>query len=185
MSQAAIEFEDLHVDEEWRDIPNYPGYQASSLGRIKGSALNNFSPTFGYKNNKGYMACNVIVSNKLSCMEIHRQVLLSFTDGPKPGEQCDHINRDKTDNRICNLRWATVSENLKNRNNWGQFSKGVRIQKQRYKRKDGSIVYSISYQARISVNGKQINIGSFKTEEEAHQAFLKAFKEHQGYHYIE
>ena len=181
MSQAAIEFEDLHVDEEWRDIPNLLGYQASSLGRIKGSPLNNFSPTFGYENSKGYMGFNVIVNNKYSYKEIHRLVLLAFTDGPKEGEQCDHINRDKTDNRICNLRWATVSENNKNRNNYGKCSKGVSIQKIRYKRKDGSIVHSIFYQAQITINGKQMNKGSFKTEEEAHQAYLTAFKNHYGY----
>ena len=181
MSQAAIEFEDLHVDEEWRDIPNMPGYQASSLGRIKGSGLNNFSPTFGYKNKKGYPTCNVMIKNKIYCVKIHRQVLLAFTDGPKEGEQCDHINRIRNDNRIENLRWATVSENNKNRNNYGQCSKGVSIQKIRYEKKDGSIVHSIYYQAQITINGKQMKIGSFKTEEEAHQAYLTAFKNHYGY----
>ena len=40
----------------------------------------------------------------------HRQVALAFL-GPPPfkGATVDHINQDKTDNRLCNLRWASKS----------------------------------------------------------------------------
>lgn len=182
MSQAAIEFEDLHVDEEWRDIPNLPGYQASSIGRIKGSGLNNFSPTFGFKNKKGYMACNVMVKNKIYCVQIHRQVLLSFTDGPKEGEQCDHINRIRTDNRIENLRWATVTENALNKKTYGKSKfKGVCFLRGKYKTKDGTIKNYIRIKSQITINKNTRNLGTFDSEEEAHEAYKTAYKNHYGY----
>lgn len=183
MSQAAIEFEDLHVDEEWRDIPSFPGYQASNMGRIK--KLKSNKCTSGTKNRNGYMTSGIEIDNVRITKTVHKLVLYAFKGIPCDKKECDHINRNRADNRIENLRWVTRSENLYNTKNWGKYKKGVKLQKRKNIKKDGSIVYSTSYQARISVNGKQMNIGGFKTEEEAHQAYLRAYKNHFGHEWTE
>ena len=77
-------------------------------------------------------------------------------------KQVDHINRDRLDNRIKNLRLATPSQNIinasLNKNNTSGF-KGVHWNK-REKR----------WLARIKVNGESKHLGSFINKEDAIQA---------------
>lgn len=48
---------------------------------------------------------------------IHRLVAEAFIPNPENKATVDHINRIRDDNRLQNLRWASISENSKNRNN--------------------------------------------------------------------
>lgn len=78
----------------------------------------------------------------------------------------DHINGDPHDNRLCNLRVSTYSENNANqrmkRNNTSGF-KGVSLRKDTNK-----------WDARISFNGKQYILGSYDTKGLAALAYMKA-----------
>lgn len=86
-------------------------------------------------------------------------------DIPK-GSEIDHINNDKKDNRICNLRLATRSENqgnVKLRSSNTSGYKGVYFNKR-----------NSMWTAQIMRKGKRFNLGSFSTPKEAHEAYVKA-----------
>jgi len=89
----------------------------------------------------------------------------------------DHVNGNTLDNRRQNLRAATVAQNLWNRGKplrrgfEGQASGYIGVH--RYKRTDRWI-------ARISVNGRRLNLGVFADPAEAARAFDRVAREHRG-----
>lgn len=92
----------------------------------------------------------------------HRVVWL-YLYGGWPQHDVDHINGDKSDNRECNLRSVSHSENQQNRVAASKSSKtGVLGVQQKGTR----------YQASITVDGACRRIGSFSTKEAAHAAYL-------------
>jgi len=111
--------------------------------------------------NSGYAA----IGNKL----LHRIIM-----NPPANMQIDHVNKNTLDNRRCNLRVCTSSENLMNRgkqrNNTTGY-KGVSKDK-RCKRK--------SYRAQITADKKIYYLGYFEKPEEAGAAYKKAAKQHHG-----
>lgn len=84
--------------------------------------------------------------------------------------QIDHINGNRADNRLVNLRLATRSENACNIQKARSHNKlgilGVHFRKDNKK-----------FRAVIKVNGKIKNLGQFDTAEEAGEAYLKAKRE--------
>lgn len=101
-------------------------------------------------NKDGY----VLLSNK--------QLLSRFIMDAKPGEIIDHINSNKLDNRICNLRIVTNKENAYNKkkqNNTSSKYIGVYYNKSRKK-----------WIANIKINGKSYYIGQFDDEDAAAKA---------------
>jgi hypothetical protein len=64
--------------------------------------------------NNGYKKVNLCKDGKGKTFRIHRLVALHYIPNPENKPQVDHINRDKTDNRIQNLRWVSPSENCQN-----------------------------------------------------------------------
>jgi hypothetical protein len=92
--------------------------------------------------------------------------------GTWPEEQVDHINKDKTDNRIDNLRLATHGQNIANqamrRNNTSGY-KGVCLIKKTGK-----------WRANIMSGKRKYHIGHFDTKEEAHEAYQATAKKLHG-----
>jgi len=82
---------------------------------------------------------------------------------------CDHINRNGLDNRKPNLRPATVSQNLCNR------AKRKTKTRSKYKGLEWDKTQR-RWKARIQLNGKKINLGSFTNEIDAAKAYDKAAK---------
>jgi hypothetical protein len=106
--------------EEWRDIPNFDGYQVSNLGNVRGvdrlrKGRNSLRLTRGQEikqllNRKGYPEVRL---NKDGCHTrlVHKLVASAFMTKPEGCTQINHLNGIKTDNRLTNLKWVTQSEN--------------------------------------------------------------------------
>jgi hypothetical protein len=99
----------------------------------------------------------------------HRLAWLYMT-GAWPNPFIDHVNGVKGDNRWCNLREATKSQNFMNTpiraDNKSGF-KGVCLKKDRHGRPAG-------WDARIKTNGKQVCLGTFKSPIQAALAYRRA-----------
>tara|TARA_Y100001963_G_scaffold129195_1_gene184212 strand:- start:1523 stop:2080 length:558 start_codon:yes stop_codon:yes gene_type:complete len=115
------------MKEEWKEIKGYEGlYEVSSLGRVKSLArevIGYGGSTYMTKERvlkpggKRYLQVVLSKSGTRSTYRVHTLVIEAFI-GPKPtGDDytVDHINRDKKDNRVENLRWATRFEQAANR----------------------------------------------------------------------
>ena len=114
------------LKEEWRDIEGYEGlYQVSSNGVIRSLDRYIFCPLNGKRLIKGkeikkHLCKNgyyFVVLSKNSqgknCY-IHRLVAAAFIPNSENKPCIDHINTDRTDNRVENLRWVTHKENMNN-----------------------------------------------------------------------
>ena len=86
--------------------------------------------------------------------------------GAWPKDQIDHVNGDRSDNRFCNLREATNSQNQANRRCEATSTSGVKgVSWDRRCRR---------WQAQISINGKPKHLGGFTSKEEAARAYAAA-----------
>lgn len=92
----------------------------------------------------------------------HRLAWL-LTYGYMP-DYIDHKNGDPSDNRLCNLREATQSQNLGNRND---YVRGIEA-------------HGAKFRARIGVRGTRIELGSFNSKEEALAAYHVASDKYFG-----
>ena len=102
--------------ETWKDIKDYEGlYQASSLGRIarltKSGNLKILKPS---AHSDGYQQLNLCKNGKPHLFKVHKLIAQTFIPNPDNKPCVDHINTIRTDNRVENLRWATVQENCNN-----------------------------------------------------------------------
>lgn len=114
------------IAEIWKDIQGYEGlYQVSNLGRVK--SLGRFIDRLVYGNywqeerilkpNKtkyGYLIVELRKNKKPKYFTVHRLVAMTFISNPENKPQIDHINADKTNNSVNNLRWVTAKENVNN-----------------------------------------------------------------------
>lgn len=103
----------------------------------------------------------------------HR-LAFAWMTGRWPEQLMDHVNGVETDNRWVNLREATFADNARNRRLPRTNSTGYRgvFEVIRFGK--------VGYEARIKVNGKAVELGRFKTKQEAHAAYCTAQQEYHG-----
>lgn len=107
-----------------------------------------------------------IVQYKKSQYKVHR-VIWAICNAKDPGfMQIDHIDRDRGNNKISNLRIVTPSINNQNKSN--QSALGVGVTK---------IKNCPCFIARIHLGGKRVYLGSYNSAEEASLAYSRAFEQ--------
>ena len=138
-----------------------------TLGRTKEHACAIWNARYASReamtgvNNGGYRTGRLFGASTAA----HR-VVWAMEMGAWPCFDVDHINGDRGDNRIGNLREATRSQNLGNakvRSDNTSGFKGVAWERRRK-----------LWKSNITVEGRQRHLGYFDTAEEAHAAYCKA-----------
>lgn len=167
--------------EIWKDIPNYEGmYQVSNLGRVKslqrlvkhwrgGDRIIKEKLLKITNGSKGYL--QVCLSNK--CIQepkmVHVLVAISFLNHNSCGHKVvvDHINNDRSDNRLSNLQLISNRLNAsKDRVNCSSKYTGVTWFNRDRK-----------WKSQIWLKDRVLHLGYFETEIEASKAYQKKLKE--------
>jgi hypothetical protein len=146
------------MQEEYRKIEGLNSYSVSNLGNVKNHRFGN---VFTLQTSKsGYKTININSIKKL--FRVHRLVAQAFIPNPDNKPYVDHIDNDKSNNRVDNLRWVTPSENNYNSSisitNTSGY-KGVSFDKR-----------SNKWTASIRHNNKTYHLGSFINKKDAIKA---------------
>lgn len=123
---------------------------------ITGHVFSHTGKIISGRNRHGYIQCSIGTGKSIISVGAHQ--LAWFLFNKEVPNVIDHIDRDILNNKISNLRNVNLQINQFNRD-----GKGYRLHKG-------------SYNAHISLDGNQIHLGCFKTEQEAKKAYLDAKK---------
>ena len=153
------------MEEIYKDVIGYEGiYQVSNLGNVKyckTGLIRNY-----YLEKTGYYSITLRKNGIGKTRKVHQLVAESFLNHKRCGFELvvNHIDLDKTNNKVDNLEIVTNRENS-NRKHLKSTSKyiGVHWNKEDKKWKSG-----------IMINGKTKHLGYFTSELEASQAYQKA-----------
>jgi hypothetical protein len=155
--------------EEWKQIKGFSNYSISNLGNIRNNKKGNLlKPSI---DGKGYYVVRLYIDNKNAMTnKLHRLLGIHFLPNPNDYLEIDHIDRNKLNNSLDNLRWCNRTINLRNRGILG-FSSN------KYKNITWSKRDNV-FRVGITINNKQKYLGSYKTEEEAVISYNKYILEH-------
>lgn len=151
--------EDNTEEEIWKDVYGYEGlYWVSNLGNVK-SKDEVLKPRV---EKAGYKYVLLMYLGQLYRNRVHRLVAEAFLEYNEERYIVDHIDRNRQNNNLTNLRWVTRQEN--------SWNKKMRDNKTGYQyvTKVGNKYYPI----------KTRGLGLFNTAEEAYNAAINYRKEH-------
>jgi hypothetical protein len=155
------------MEETFRIIKDFEKYEVSNFGRVKNNKTGRIlKPQI---DSHGYYKVSLCSDGKQFNKKIHKLVGETFIPNPFNKSCIDHIDNNKLNNNVCNLRFCTQQENCMNSklssNNTSNY-KGVSFSKQ-----------SNKWMAYIDINGKKQYLGYFEKIEDAVNARVKKAKE--------
>lgn len=114
------------MDKEcWRNIPGYDNYQVSTYGRIKqisngpGIVTGRILRPDIAKNN--YIFVRIYKNGDVKRFSIHRLVLSAFIGECPQNNECRHLDGNRQNNHLKNLRWGTHQDNVQDCKSHGNY----------------------------------------------------------------
>ena len=148
------------MNEIYKTISGFDNYEVSTFGNVRNKTTGRILK--GSITNKGYYRISLNLNRKEYKHFIHRLIAIAFIENPENKDFIDHIDNNRINNSISNLRWATNQENSRNRkisNNNTSGVKGINFDKG-----------SNKWRALIQIDGIRVHLGYYLTLDEAKQA---------------
>ena len=116
--------------EYWLPVPGFPTYEVSDLGGVR--RLSGRGALKATVDTNGYCVINLRRDGVAKRKYVHRLVCEAF-NGPAPtkGHHAAHINGNRADPRLANVRWATAKENSADRVRHGTYSRLLTLEQVR------------------------------------------------------
>jgi len=149
--------------ENFQDIIDFPNYMINENGEIYSKFTKRLLKPGLITS--GYTGVMLRRNKKNIHKTIHRLLGLQYLPNPNNKPCIDHINRNRIDNSLTNLRWVSYSENSKNKSSKkNSTSRFVGVRKVKNK-----IIKP--YRAETTYQGKKYHIGYYELEEEGYEAY--------------
>lgn len=162
------------MKEVWKKIPGFARYKCSNKGRVKSFVKDVpliMRATFKQATGRRGGSVDICLTDDRSNRRyktVASLVWVTFKGKIPKGKCLDHINRNPQDNRLCNLRLATPSQNRLNSDPVGRRKlKGV------YKQKNGK-----PYMVMIHLKKGHVYLGTYSTEKEASNVYNTYINKH-------
>lgn len=161
------------MNEIWKSCNGYDGYEVSNFGNVRtfwaGGGNKRFISPTNFKLMKISMYPNGYAFIRIARQNVylHRLVAEAFLDNPYNLRCVDHIDRNRANNHINNLRWCSHRQNSYNAKIRTDNKSGI----------SGICFHNGKWEAQISINGMK-HIDRFTTIEDAIEYRNRMVEEH-------
>lgn len=114
--------------ELWKQVPDFAGYEVSSLGNVRSTKqkIPRILKPGKSGTNGEYRSVYLSMGGKIYPRLIHRLMLEAFVCQCPEGQEARHINGNASDNRLENLEWATHMDNMQDKVAHGTLNRNRR-----------------------------------------------------------
>ena len=159
------------MSEIFKSIIGFPNYAVSNNGHVKNIKTNKLRKPVIESN--GYASIQLLHDGKRTKHYVHKLVAGSFLPHPKNKSFVDHIDRNRSNDNVNNLRWVNRSENNMNRTTFENNTSGVAGLNK---------LPNNDWRVQIFKNGIRHELGTFENKDDAIDARKKGeqkyFKEY-------
>lgn len=99
--------------EEWKVYPEFPTYEVSNNGQVRNRKRGNILKP--HEDKDGYLGVCLCFEGRKYHRRINRIVAITFIPNPDNLEIADHIDKDRKNNCVSNLRWVDTIGNNRNK----------------------------------------------------------------------
>ena len=156
----------MSINEEvFLPIIDFDNYMVSNLGNVKNATTNQIIKQ--RYNKYGYKRINIYKNKKMFVKNVHQLVANAFLENVDNKPCIDHIDNNKENNNVSNLRFATHQENVRNSKIAKNNTSGVK----------GVFKSGNKWKSYICIDGILQHLGCFDNIEDAKLARVNKVKQ--------
>lgn len=130
----------------WQSICGFPGYEVSDGGEVRSSKYGGWRMLKPAKDRKGYRRVVLRRDGRSFTRRVASLVLTAFSGERPAGATCSHMNHDPGDDRLANLFWEPMAQNIsrssanvkRGRDHWASKLTDAKVREIRRRHAEGS-----------------------------------------------